>query len=120
MRKGASLPILRRIPLNELLEQIKDAESQAEQIRLKAAEEARGILKSVEEACAASARQSQKAARDAAARLVEEARVCARDEINQLSVRRSTERELLRGLAQRRIPSAAAAIVERIVGNGDR
>ena len=106
--------------MNELLEQIKRAEAQADQIRQQAAEEARGMIKSVEEACAASAQQSQRAARDAAARLVEEARVDARQEIAQLAQRRDAERTLLRDLARRRIPGAAAAIVERIVSNGNR
>ena len=106
--------------MKELLNEISQAERQAEQIRISAAEEARGMVKSVEEACAISARQSQRAARDAASRLVEEARVCARDEIHQLSVEKSAQREMMRQLAQRRIPKTAAALVERIVGHGDR
>jgi len=105
--------------LNELLEKLQQAEAEAAKIREDAAEQARGLVKDAEESGASSARQSQKAAREEAARLVEEAAVCTRDEINQLSVRRSAERELMRGLARTRIAKTTATLVERIIGHGD-
>lgn len=105
--------------MNELLEKLQQAEAEAARIREEAAETARGLVKEAEESGAASARQSQKAVREEAAGLVEEAAVCTRDEINQLSVRKSAERELMRGLARTRIAKTTAALVERIIGHGD-
>ena len=105
--------------MNELLEKLQQAEAEAAKIREDAAEEARSLMKDAEESGAFSVRQSQKAAREEAAHLVEEAAVCTRDEINQLSVRRSAERELMRGLARTRIAKTAATLVERIIGHGD-
>ncbi len=106
--------------MKELLSEISRAEEQADAIRQKAAEEARGMIQSVEEACAAAARQSQKAARDAAGRLMEETRTSARAEIGRLAAEKGVQRELLRQMAQRRIPRTAAILVERIVSHGNR
>lgn len=104
----------------ELLLQIHQAEEQAEQIHQKAINEAREIIKAVEEATAIDARQAAKDIREGAQRLIDEARIGTEDEIKSLEVRRSAEREAMKEMAMRRVDEAAKTLFERIVENGHR
>lgn len=103
-----------------LLEQIREAEQQAEQIRSAAGKEAREIIKSVEEAVVQESRQGLKDIHEGAQRLVEETRISTGDEIKTLELRRSAEREAMKALAQSRIENAGRTIFERVVANGHR
>ncbi len=105
---------------NTLLEQIEQAERQAEEIQKQAQREAREILKSVEEANIQMERQALRDMHDAAARRLEEARISTQDEIKALELRREGEREALKRTAQARVSQAGRTVFERVVGNGNR
>lgn len=103
-----------------LLDQIEQAEQQADNMRAQAQKEARDIIKSVEEANQAMERQQTKEMHEAASHRLEEARVATQDEIKALELRREGEREALKRTAQARVSQAGAAVFERIVANGNR
>ena len=105
---------------NAILGQIEAAEQAAEEIRAKAAREAREMIKSVEEAVVIESRQMGKSLHEESQRRIEAARLRVGDEIKSLEVRRSAEREAMRKLAQARVKSAGQAVFERVVDNGHR
>ena len=105
---------------DELLDKIEAAEAEAEGLRAEAAREARDIVKSVEEACLAEEREAMLKIRQDANQIIDQMRQVTQDEIRTLEVRRSAEREAMRGIAQARVDIAANAIFERIVLHGNR
>ncbi|HIS01852.1 MAG TPA: hypothetical protein IAA74_09675 [Candidatus Excrementavichristensenella intestinipullorum] len=105
---------------NTILGKIEAAEREAESIRVQANREARDIVKAVEEADAAQARQAAKNQAEQAQRRLEAARVLIGDEIKALEVRRGAERETLRKIASARVSQAGQLIFERVVLDGHR
>ena len=105
---------------SSILDKIGAAEHQADAIRVQAAREARDILKAVEEANAAQARQAARSQSEAAQRRLEAARVLIGDEIKALEVRRGAEREAIRKSASARVGQAGQLIFERVVLDGHR
>ena len=105
---------------NSILEKIEAAEHEADAIRAQAAREARDILKAVEEAGAAQARQAARSQSEAAQRRLEAAKVLIGDEIKALEVRRGAEREAMRKTAAARVSQAGQLIYERVVSDGHR
>jgi vacuolar-type H+-ATPase subunit H len=101
---------------SEILRHIQEAEEKAEQIRQEAAREARDIVKGVESALSAQAREAQKELRDKVQGVLADARAATEDEIRTLEVRRTAEREEIRRAARERVKKAGDAIFERIVG----
>lgn len=101
---------------SEILRRIQEAEAQAEEIRQEAVRNARDIVKGVETAITADAREAQKELREKVQVVLSDARAATEDEIRTLEVRRAAEREELRRAAKERVHLAADAIFERIIG----
>jgi vacuolar-type H+-ATPase subunit H len=101
---------------SEILRRIQEAEEQADLIHQEAARDARDIVKGVETAISAQARDAQKELRDKVLTVLADARAATEDEIRTLEVRRAAEREELRRAAKERVKAACDAIFERIVG----
>ena len=104
----------------ELLEAVKAAEEAADAIRRDASEQARDIVKSVEEATIESARL---AAAEMRASYQETMNAC-RAEIERAIAgnagKKQAELSQLRAQASSRAEEAASLIVERVLGHGDR
>jgi hypothetical protein len=101
---------------SEILRRIQEAEFKAEEIRQEAVREARDMVKGVESAIAAHARDAQLELREKMQAVLSDARAATGDEIRTLEVRRGAEREELRRAARERVDAAGEAIFERIVG----
>lgn len=102
-----------------LLDQIEQAEQEADVIRANAQKEAREIIKSVEEANSAMERQMTSDIYEQSSKKVESARTATQDEIKALELRREAQREALKRQAQSRVSQAAMAVFERVVHHGD-
>jgi hypothetical protein len=104
----------------ELLEAVRSAEEAADAIRRDAAEQARDMVKSVEEATIESARQTAAELRAS----YQEAMNACRAEIERAIAgnagKKQEELSHLRARASSRADAAAALIVERVLGHGDR
>ncbi len=99
----------------ELINQIEQAEREAEEIRNNSLREARDVIKSVDEASIIYVRNSQLEIRDSVQRIIEEARIRTQDEIKELEIKRAMERESIRRAAQKKLDIASKLIFERIV-----
>ena len=103
----------------ELLEAVRAAEEKAETIRRDAAEQAREIVKSVEEAVLESGRQG---AAEIRAAYQERMNACQRAAQERIEAQAGEGQKALAALlaqARKNIPQAAALIAERIVRHGD-
>jgi hypothetical protein len=103
----------------EALNQIREAEALAEELRQDAQREARDIIKGVEEAIAVENRQSQQFIRDAQQQVIDSARASALREIEAIDARMAAKRGKAREEAEKRVPDAGRLIFERIVCDGD-
>lgn len=104
----------------QALEEIKAAETRAEDLRQQAQAEAREMQKSVEAANLASERSAALEHRALAQHILEDAAAQARLAIQKRERQASKEREALRQGAQGRLEQAAQWIFERIVADGNR
>ncbi len=104
----------------ELLQAVRQAEEKADALRRDAAEQAREIVKSVEEATVENARLTAAELRTAYQSKMNEFRKEAETRIAQNQGQKQAELEQLRAAAAARAPQAAALIVERVLGHGDR
>ncbi|MDO4547126.1 MAG: hypothetical protein Q4D04_03415 [Clostridia bacterium] len=104
---------------NEVLKQIEEAEKKAESIRLSSVREARDMIKGVEEAGAANARQSAKHNGEESQKKLEAARSLIDQEIKNLEARKAEERQAIREKAVENVREAGRMIFERVVGYGD-
>ena len=104
----------------ELLEAVRAAEEKADGIRRDAGEQARNIVKAVEEATLESARQG---AAEIRAAYQEKMNACQRAVEDRIAAKAGERQKALEGLknqARQNISKAAALIAERIMGHGDR
>ena len=104
----------------ELLEAVKKAEAAADQIRRDAADQAREIVKSVEEATIESARLAAGELRTAYQNKMNEYRQAMEAAIAQSAGEKQKELDAMKSAASVRAPKAASLIAERILGHGDR
>ena len=104
----------------ELLEAVKKAEEAADAIRRDAAEQARDIVKSVEEATIESGRQAAAELRASYQETMNACRTDIEQAIAGNAGKKQAELAQLRALASSRMEEAAALIVERVLGHGDR
>lgn len=103
-----------------LLDLIEQAEQQADDARQDAAREAREIIKAVEEANTQMERQQTRDMHEAAQRRLDAIKMSVCDEIKALELRRQSEREAMKRLAQAKVSEASIAVFERVVGHGNR
>ena len=104
----------------ELLEAVRKAEDSADQIRRDALEQAREMVKSVEEATLENARLAAAELRSVYQTKMNEYRGAMEAKIAQSAGEKQAELSQLRQAAAARLPQAASLIVERILGHGDR
>ena len=104
----------------ELLEAVRQAEGKADQIRRDALDQAREMVKSVEEATLESTRQVAAELRGAYQTRMNEYRGAMEAKIAQSAGEKQADLEKLRKDADVRLPRAATLIVERILDHGDR
>ncbi len=104
----------------ELLEAVKKAEEAADALRRGAAEQARDMVKSVEEATFESARQATAEMRAAYQEQMNACRLAVEAAIAGKAGKKQAELSELRRIASARAPKAAALIVERVLGHGNR
>lgn len=103
----------------ELLEAVRAAEEKAEAIRRDAAEQAREIVKAVEEATLESSRQGAVEIRAAYQERMNDHQRAAQERIAAQASQRQKALDALAAQARKNIPQAAALIAERIVRHGD-
>ena len=104
----------------ELLEAVRKAEEAADGIRRDALEQARDMVKSVEEATIESGRQATAELRSAYQERMNAYRAQMDESIARNAGERQRELAQLRQTAAARIDRAAALIAERVLGHGDR
>ena len=104
----------------ELLEAVRQAEAQADQIRKDASDQAREMVKSVEEATLENARLAAAELRGAYQTKMNEYRGALEKKIAQSAGEKQAELSQLRQAASARLQTAASLIVERVLGHGDR
>lgn len=105
---------------NQLINQITDAEKQAEQLLQKAQREARDIVKSVEEASTASQRAAAQENRQESMRSVEKARNEIAKELDAEKAEKLKAYEQMQDKARFNLDAASRLIVERVVQYGNR
>ena len=103
-----------------LLEQVRAAEEKADAIRRKAADQARDMLKGVQEATQEENRQYAAELRARYQDKMGEARQAAEEAIRSRSGEKEQALEEMKRSAQQREEKAAALIVERVMQHGNR
>ncbi len=104
----------------DALTRIRQAEEQAEEIRMQAQRQARDIVAGLEEALVGERRQSQEFIRESARQVLSNAEASAQREIAAEDKRWQARREKARAEAVSRVGEAGQRIFERIVTHGDR
>ena len=103
-----------------LLEQVRAAEEKADAIRREAADQARDMLKGVQEATQEENRQYAAELRARYQDKMSEARQAAEEAIRSRSGEKQQALEEMKRSAQQREEKAAALIVERVMQHGNR
>ena len=103
-----------------LLEQVRAAEEKADAIRRKAADQARDMIKGVQEATQEENRQYAAELRARYQNKMGEARQAAEEAIRSRSGEKQQALEEMKRSAQQREEKAAALIVERVMQHGNR
>lgn len=103
----------------ELLEAVRAAEEKAESIRRNAAEQAREMVKSVEEATLENARQGAAEIRAAYQERMTNCQRAMEERIAAQAHERQKASDAMKAKAQENISKAAGLIAERIIRHGD-
>lgn len=103
----------------ELLGRVEQAEAQAEAIRAQAQQEAREMIKGVEEACVAGERAAALDQRGMSQRILEDARSTAEKRIEAMAADETASREAMVADAKKKVGAAATLIFKRVVEDGN-
>ena len=104
----------------EMLEKVREAEKNAAERFTAAQNEAREIIKGVEEACLESERRENAEIRILYQQKMEQAEKAVKAELDGMQKEKSTARTRMAERSRANIPQASALIFERIVNNGNR
>ena len=99
----------------EVLNRIKQAEQEAAEIREKAAEDGREVIKAAEETLSAEAQKAVVETRQSVQAFLEQEKQKTQDEIDSIRAQRAEQREAVRAEALNRLPQACDLIIDRVL-----
>ena len=104
----------------EIMDNIRKAEANAQQVLQNAQRQGREIIKASEEASLANEKNAEREMREAYQTAMEERRLQVEKIIRAKQDEQAARNEQARQDAMQRVPQAARYIVERVLGNGNR